>query len=71
MGAMKLLQLSHLIYSLDETGLKLIYGSSNWKLLAVKAVKGPQYYSGRRRSRDTAGLHDCKWKQLYAPSGSV
>jgi hypothetical protein len=33
---MKLHQRPHLIYNLDETGVKLTYNSGNRKLLAVK-----------------------------------
>jgi hypothetical protein len=37
--AMKLHQLSHLIYNFDETGLKLTRSSGSQKLLAVEASK--------------------------------
>jgi hypothetical protein len=39
MDAMKLHQRPHLMYSVDETGLELIYSPGNQKLLAVKGIK--------------------------------
>jgi hypothetical protein len=39
MDAMKSHQQPHLIYSVDETGLKLTYSSDNQKLFSIKGRK--------------------------------
>jgi hypothetical protein len=58
MGAMKLHERLHLIYSVEETGLKPTYSSGNQKPLAVKGSK-ILHTDTRGEKRETLAVFSC------------
>jgi hypothetical protein len=72
MDAMNSQKRPYLIYDVDETGLQLTYTSGNQKLLAVNGSKNfTLLLTKKMKYRDRSGLHECEWKQMDPPSGSV
>jgi hypothetical protein len=72
MESTKLHKLSHLIYTVDKTRLKLTYNSGDQKLLAVKGSKRfIVLFMEKRRKHENSGLQEYRWKQLDFPNGSV